>query len=88
MVELLMLRYLNVHEVHPFFFFFYKKPAFWTNGYYKIKLPSLLMVLINQSWGMCSINSSCLTEIRVHMVCVVIPEPQQEKLSYQPKDPP
>ena len=35
------------------------------------------IALIDQSWGECSINYPCLTEISVHVACKVIPGPQQ-----------
>lgn len=33
--------------------------------------------LINYSWGICSINYHCLTEISIHEVCEATPGPQQ-----------
>jgi hypothetical protein len=43
------------------------------------------VVLNIRSWDMCSINSSCLTEIGVPMVCVVVSEPQHLYQIFQEK---
>lgn len=37
------------------------------------------MTLVGQSWGVCSTNYPCLTEVSIHMVCEAIPGPQQHK---------
>lgn len=37
----------------------------------------MVQFLANQSWGVCSINYPCLTEISVRVVCEAIPGPQR-----------
>ena len=34
------------------------------------------MALIDQSWGVCSIDYPCLNEVSAPVICEAIPEPQ------------
>ena len=44
------------------------------------------MSLVDQSWGVCSINYPCLTEISVYMFWKEIPGPYQEAANLEGMD--
>ena len=50
-----------------------------------VQFPNQAVDLVDQSWGICSINYPCLTEIGVPVVCEGILDPHKHPLLKLPE---